>query len=218
MEFYILNWYTTDLLPWPKLFKEWQPCFWISSLKPDNQNNGILLGKVSQALKYRLSFAIGLYYSTLAERGGNWTLPVATSCWQKCFGPSCLQQKENFRTNKYNYKSFNTTMIADKFWLNLYNMVCFSSTVYLLYNCSEQNFVELQRFEAARYLYWSAPCGTLLWLPLPPVMNVDSYSQKAIGHCWKDHCICAQTIWRNQGKHCILEQNHTLQCSCNREP
>lgn len=44
-------------------------------------------------------------------------------------------------------------MITNIFWINLYDVVCFSLTVHLLHNCSEQNFVELHRSEAVKHSF-----------------------------------------------------------------
>lgn len=33
--------------------------------------------------------------------------------------------RAKFRMNKYNYKSFDPTMMTNRFWLNLYNRACF---------------------------------------------------------------------------------------------
>lgn len=211
MDFSTSNAYATDLIPCPKLFKEWQPCFSIINLKSDIK---IMVFYWERFLKPR-STALALPLCCITA---TWQGEVETELCQLPLHVGRIllvlsimsPTRVKFRMNKYNYKSFDPTMMTNMFWLNLYNRVCFFPNCASAAQEFRAKFLELQRQEAVKC--WFANSQVFILLHTIVTASASSYAygvlqnlQKSIGH-WKHHCIWTQNIWRNWEEHPMLDR------------
>lgn len=173
------KWVCHRLSSRPKFFKGWQQYFSIINLKPEIKIMAFYWERFLKPCSTGLalpSCCITAPWRSKMETRLHWS-PLHASQIVLVWSIS-LQQEQNFRTNKYYYQSFKTTVITNMLRLNSNNMVRFALTVHLLHNCSEQNFVELPTLEAVKRWFVNSQVCVLL----SPVLHTMTVTASSYEH------------------------------------